>query len=709
MATSRAVRSLLLPLLTLSLLYTTPTKANRCDPTTDGITDPPQFSWQQDGQGNFVGTLEMGAVELLMNNGETLTTRAYRQEGGQYSIPGPTIKMAPGNTYILRFKNLLPYQPLSGLHNEFSDPDVTNVHTHGLHISGETPSDDVTRAFEGGRGGDYVYQIDADHMGGTFWYHAHKHGSTFLQVSSGAFGLMIIDDAQDGLPPNVAAMAEQQLIFGFLDTDVAGTGGDTRVGGSLGPTWTVNGKIAGDICIPPNTWQHWRILVADRDAKNRTLTVGEGCEVALLSRDGVWRTRAPKMLPTRDIVLTGASRADLAVRCTADTDVSLGNQSMAQILIDGTADTGPHPFAQDSASQWSAVRPNYLRDLSNEVPTGSETIRMGARTINGRKYNATQPNLELYPDGVQEWNLKGATNHPFHLHIYHVQVMGNCGDYEDGEFYDVVSDACRVRFDLNPNTASVFAGRTIMHCHILEHEDQGAMGWMNVLSENGARSAPILPAGYSPYYEFGGPGPETPPAAPGNFVATTLSSSEIGLTWDDNSTDENNFEIQRTGGSSATIPVGANSTSYTDSGLAENTSYSYTIAAVNEAGSSDVTGPAEAVTDPQVSGAELIVTSISVGTTSVGRGNKQGTATITINDNAGNPVSGVDVSGTFTGDYNQQFNVENSGAQTTDQNGVVTFTTDDVLKGGVSFEFCVTVVAGDFPWNETAGQSCATF
>jgi FtsP/CotA-like multicopper oxidase with cupredoxin domain len=93
---------------------------------------------------------------------------------------------------------------------------VTNVHTHGLHISGESPGDDVTRAFEGQRGGDYVYDIPANHMGGTFWYHAHHHGSTFLQVSTGAFGLIIIDDAEDGIPANVAAMEEKHLLLGYL-------------------------------------------------------------------------------------------------------------------------------------------------------------------------------------------------------------------------------------------------------------------------------------------------------------------------------------------------------------------------------------------------------------------------------------------------------------------------------------------------------------
>ena len=202
----------------------------------------------------------MGSVTLVIN-GETLTTRAYRQAGTDYSIPGPTMGMVPGNKYVLRFKNTLPYQPLSSEHNVLKDPNVTNVHTHGLHISGETPSDDVTRFFEGGFGGDFVYDIPADHMGGTYWYHAHHHGSTFLQVSSGAFGQILIDDSFDGIPQNVAEMQEKLLTIAYLDPSVAGTGGDTLISGTLNPGWNVNGKVSGNICLPPNTWQHWRMLI----------------------------------------------------------------------------------------------------------------------------------------------------------------------------------------------------------------------------------------------------------------------------------------------------------------------------------------------------------------------------------------------------------------------------------------------------------------
>ena len=64
------------------------------------------------------------------------------------------------------------------------------------------PSDDVTRYFEGGRGGDYVYDIPADHIGGSYWYHAHHHGATKLHVGGGAYGMIVVDNPADAIPLN---------------------------------------------------------------------------------------------------------------------------------------------------------------------------------------------------------------------------------------------------------------------------------------------------------------------------------------------------------------------------------------------------------------------------------------------------------------------------------------------------------------------------
>ncbi len=433
------------------------------------ILDPAPFAWTYAGD-HYVGVLEYGEATFSID-GKTLTTRAYRQAGGEYSIPGPTIHMAPGNTYVLRFRNLLPYDPPSPVHNDFKDPNVTNVHTHGLHISGESPGDDVTRMFEGGFGGDYVYDIPADHMGGTFWYHAHHHGSTFLQVSTGGFGLIVIDDGGDQIPSSVAAMGERHILIGYLDTNAAGTGGDTLVSGTLPAGWTVNGMVGGEIVVPPDTWQHWRVLLADRDARTKDVTIGAGCDVKLLARDGVWRTVAPKDLPDRTVNMTGASRADLAVRCTGGSALSVGNTTVATIAVAGTpGDPGAHPYADDGVSSWSAARPAYLRDLRGATGMNTEKISMGARTVNGTKFDVDTPILTLNANKVQNWSIKGAGNHPFHLHVYHFQAQGGCGgDFEEGEYYDTLSGNCSVRYDLDAATSSPYQGRTIMECHILTH------------------------------------------------------------------------------------------------------------------------------------------------------------------------------------------------------------------------------------------------
>ncbi len=671
----------------LLLVWATNVFASTC-PTTNVVSDPELFQWTYNAEGDYYsGTLVMDEATFDIG-GETLTTRAYGQEGHGVSIPGPTIVMAPGKKYVMQFKNLLPYHEDPVMeHNVFKDPNITNVHTHGLHISGESPGDDVTRWFKGGTGGDYVYDIPANHMGGTFWYHAHHHGSTYLQVSSGAFGMIVIDDSNDGLPLNVAAMQERLITLGFLEPgNSAGTGGDTLISGTFSQGWTANGTSNGNICMPPNTWQHWRTLVADQDSRLTDLEIGDGCEVKLMARDGVWRTQVPGDVPSNTLTLTGASRADLAVRCTADSTISVGGTQVANIYVEGTADATVSPYATaNGTSTWSAVRPAYLRDLRGETVSNTETIRMGARSVLGSKFDPDNANLTLPANGVQEWSLNGATNHPFHLHIYHVQVQNDCGPYEAGEYYDVIAGNCDLRFDMSYSEA--YEGRTIFHCHILEHEDQGAMGWMHVI---GGRLPPVYPdAQYSAFYSLGGGGTE--PGAPSNLTATAVSSSEIDLVWADNSNDETRFEIERsTDGTNFSLltAVAEDTTSYTDSGLNANSIYYYQVAAVNGSGSSAFSNIASDTTQGQSgTGTLVLVGSITVSTQNAGKGQKFGRADIHVVDDLGNPVNGALVSGDFSGDITESV-IE---AQT-DANGDVTVITSGSTKPLNSLTFCVSTI-----------------
>jgi len=689
----------------LALLLPSISFAGQCQGTAD-ISDPVEFMWTNAGD-HYVGTMEIAEATLIIDN-KTITTRVYRQEGGCDSIPGPTMTMFPGNKYVLRFNNLLPYEAPLQEHNVFKDPNVSNLHTHGLHISGETPGDDVTRNFPGGYGGDFVYDIRSDHMGGTFWYHAHHHGSTYLQVSGGAFGLIVIDDDADGIPTTVASMEERHLVIAYLDPDVAGTGGDTLITGDLTPTWTVNGHVNGNLVMPPDTWQHFRVLLADRDAKPKTVSIGSSCEVALMARDGVWRTTAPLDLSDGSIKITGASRADLAVRCNANSSISVGGTQVASITVQGDSGSGPSPYADGVAATWSANRPEYLRDLRGETVYNTESVNMGARTINGNKYDNDVPTFALDATGLQQWTLKGARNHPFHLHIYHVQINGNCNDYEDGEYYDVIANNCSIRFDLNGNNSSVYEGRTIMHCHILEHEDQGAMGWLKVNKNTGGLAPPILPVGYLEYYALGLP-PGDPPTAPDGLVANAISTSQINLSWNDNSDNEVTFDIESSSDGdnfSLLNYVLADVTSYQDSGLAANSTWYYRVRATNADGSSGYTNVASATTDTGGTAEKMFIDSISVSAPGAGGGFRKGRATVVISDDTGGLVEGAVVTGEF------RIEISEPGLSgTTDVDGSVTIdsTVITTSKGKVNeLEFCITSVTHDSLTYGEMSQICGS-
>jgi hypothetical protein len=79
------------------------------------------------------------------------------------------------------------------------------------------------------------------------------------------------------------------------------------------------------------------------------------------------------------------------------------------------------------------------------------------------------------------------------------------------------------------------------------------------------------------------------PAAPSALVATAVSSSEIDLTWSDNSNNESGFVVDKsTDGSNWTnvTTTGANATSFNVTGLAAGTAYQFRVSAINGAGAS---------------------------------------------------------------------------------------------------------------------------
>lgn len=94
--------------------------------------------------------------------------------------------------------------------------------------------------------------------------------------------------------------------------------------------------------------------------------------------------------------------------------------------------------------------------------------------------------------------------------------------------------------------------------------------------------------------------PPTPtaPAAPSSLTATALGDASIRLNWTDNSNNETGFQIERSVIGTDWKQVGtATGTTFTNTGLTAETSYSYRVRAVNAVGGSGYTLVATATTE----------------------------------------------------------------------------------------------------------------
>jgi uncharacterized protein (TIGR02145 family) len=79
------------------------------------------------------------------------------------------------------------------------------------------------------------------------------------------------------------------------------------------------------------------------------------------------------------------------------------------------------------------------------------------------------------------------------------------------------------------------------------------------------------------------------PIAPSNLIGTAISTTEINLSWTDNSTNETGFKIERrTGIGNYTVvgTVNADVLTFSDTGLTSSTSYTYRVYSYNTAGKS---------------------------------------------------------------------------------------------------------------------------
>ena len=188
----------------------------------------------------------------------------------------------------------------------------------------------------------------------------------------------------------------------------------------------------------------------------------------------------------------------------------------------------------------------------------------------------------------------------------------------------------------------------------------------------------------------------TSPASGSSFNSGTVVNVSATATDEDGTISQVEFFANGSAiGTDNTSPYSVNWTIGTGS-------YSLTAQATDNAGAT-TTSTAISVTGQTGTASSMSVASIVTGTVNAGGGSKQGTATITIKDNLGNPVPNATVTGTFSGSFSET----KSGV--TGTNGSVTLTTTAKLKGTLTVDFCVTNVShASLAYNSAGNQITCT-
>jgi FtsP/CotA-like multicopper oxidase with cupredoxin domain len=404
-------------------------------------------------------------------------------------VPGPRLEANPGDTVRIRF------------HNRLQEP--TNLHFHGLHIPPTGKGDDPFRQVEPGATADYEFTIPTDHPGGLFWYHPHFHGLVAKQVFHGLAGAFVIRGKEDNLPEFQAAQ-EAILVLQDFDLDRRGRVQEPqpvfRMWGREGNLVTVNGQTRQDFDLPQGGLLRLRILNASVSRIYQLRLQDHPWYLA--ATDGIALT-AP--VERHEVVLAPGERADLLIPgaqqpgrypllslpydrgiTTMAQDMGITDIPIATVPVElgeVAYQTGQNQTGQNSvglpASLTPVVRlpePDTVREFVLDHGIDPET--QDPFLINGRAFNHHRTDHQVQLGTVEDWVItnNAGMDHPFHIHTNAFQIISRNGQPEPlPAWKDVVNipayETVRIRIPFRD-----FAGKTVYHCHILDHEDQGMMG-----------------------------------------------------------------------------------------------------------------------------------------------------------------------------------------------------------------------------------------
>jgi bilirubin oxidase len=393
-------------------------------------------------------------------------------------VPGPTLEIHEGDRVIVHFKNDLP-QP-------------TTIHWHGLHIP-VTSDGSPLYLIQPGKSYDYVFTVPAG-SAGTYWYHPHPHRETGLQIGKGMFGALIIRAAVDplaGTPEKLMILTDQRFRpDGQIDFQPETTpqGAIDLENGREGNVMLVNGVENPTITIRSGEIQRWRVINASAARIYRLSIPGQ--KLVHVGTDGGLFEHPEEV---DDIMLANSERAEFLVRGVGAPGSTTSVQSLPydryvfQTRPKNWKDTInliQLRYTDEPAVQLAKI-PSTLRvvpPLDTTKVTNRRTIAFMQGLIDGKMMDMARVDQRAKLGAMEIWevvNLVGM-DHPFHLHGFQFQVLDRNGVPEKVRKWSDSENVPKhqtlrfiVRFDDNP-------GKWMFHCHILDHEDHGMMGILEV-------------------------------------------------------------------------------------------------------------------------------------------------------------------------------------------------------------------------------------
>ncbi|HET7738520.1 MAG TPA: multicopper oxidase family protein [Tepidiformaceae bacterium] len=397
------------------------------------------------------------------------------------TTPGPTLRVRPGDVMKIRLVNELGH--------------ATNLHTHGLHVSPAGNSDNPFIEIPAGQTFDYEIPIPETQRPGLNWYHPHLHHRVAEQLYSGCYGAIIVEGADDGA---LGERVERLLMLndttiGQTEDAVMTTTAMVQREGREGDALLVNGVRVPGIEARTGTLEHWRIVNASSSRFYRLAL--EGHEFAQVGSDA-GRLGAPVMRD--EIVMVPGERVEVLVRpsktgtfALETLPISRGTMGMGMGGGGGTGTTATTRLATFEVTGGAGgeaklpARTGVLESLKDRTPvkTRNLTFEMAGMSfvIDGKSFNAERVDQAVNFGTTEDWVITNTSpmDHPFHLHVWAFQVMEQSAGEPPAGWKDVVDVPAggwvRIRI---PFTG--LAGRTVYHCHILDHEDLGMMAVVDV-------------------------------------------------------------------------------------------------------------------------------------------------------------------------------------------------------------------------------------